>query len=178
MARPVEHADDDVAGRHALGGSHGLHIFGWAFGQIDNAVGIAGANGDLVHVHVRRVEQPAFFGNRQHGQRVGAGLGGDGGAFQWIQRDIDARAGADGLAHLFADEQHRRFVALAFTDHHGAIEIQHVERAAHGFHGGSIGGLFVAAPDHLGCANGGIFGDAHHFENEHAIKRRRRLYWA
>jgi hypothetical protein len=82
------------------------------------------------------------------------------------------------VAHLLADEQHRRFVAFAFTDHHGAIEIQHVERAAHGFDCGSIGGLFIAAPNHLGCANGGIFGDAHHFENEHAIKRRRRLYWA
>ena len=46
-----------------------------------------------------------------------------------------------------ADIEHRRFVALALADHHGAADGQRVERAPHGIDGGLVGGLLVAAPD-------------------------------
>jgi hypothetical protein len=65
-----------------------------ALGEIDDPFGIAGADRELVHVDVGRVEQAAFLGAGEHGERVGAGLGGDGGAFQRIERDVDLRAGA------------------------------------------------------------------------------------
>ena len=51
------------------------------------------------------------------------------------------RLGAD----LLADEQHRRFVALALADHHRAVDRQLVELAPHGIDRGLVGGLFVAA---------------------------------
>ncbi len=54
--------------------------------QIDDALRIAGTDGDLVHVHVGRIEQPAALGDRQHRQRIRHGLGADGGAFQRDRR--------------------------------------------------------------------------------------------
>ena len=80
--------------------------------------------------------------------------------------------GALRAADLFADEQHRRLVALAFADDDGAIEIERVERVAHRLDGGGVGGLFVAAADQLGAGDGGVFGDADHFEDENAVEGR------
>ena len=56
--------------------------------------GIAGADRDLVHIDVGRVEQPALLGDREHRERVGPGLGADRRAFERIERDVDLRAGA------------------------------------------------------------------------------------
>ena len=53
-------------------------------------------------------------------------------------------------AHLFADEQHWRLVALALADHHDACDVQKIQLVAHGVDGGLIGGLFIAAPDQTG----------------------------
>jgi hypothetical protein len=81
-----------------------------------------------------------------------------------------SRAGADGAAHLLADEQHRGLVALALADHHRAVDVQIVERGAHRFHGGGIGGLFIAAADQLGGADRRRFGHTHHFKHENAVE--------
>src|SRR5215470_3585393 len=48
--------------------------------------------GDLVHVHVGRVEQSAALGDGEHGQRVGHRLGADGGALQRIDGNVDLGA--------------------------------------------------------------------------------------
>ena len=73
-------------------------------------------------------------------------------------------------ADLLADVEHRRFVALAFADHDGAGDRQRVERLAHGFDGGVVGGMFVAAADLFGGSNRCGFGHAHRFEREGAIQ--------
>ena len=130
------------------------------------------ADGDLVHIDIGGVEQTAFFRNRQYGERIRAGLGGDGGAFERVERDVDARTAALRAANFFPDEQHWRFVALAFADDDGAIEIELVERVAHRFDSGGIGGLFITAANQLGTGDGGIFGDAYHFKHKDPVERR------
>src|SRR3546814_14298013 len=74
-------------------------------------------------------------------------LGGDRGAFERIERDIDLRPLARRRAHFLTDIEHRRLVALALADHDGAVHVEAVERLAHCLDGGGVGGLFIAAPD-------------------------------
>ncbi len=57
--------------------------------EVDHAVGQSAADRDLVHVDVGRVEEAALLRHRDDGQRVGQPLGGDRGAFQRIERDVD-----------------------------------------------------------------------------------------
>ena len=97
-----------------------LQVLGRRRIEIDDAVGIARADGDLVHVHVGRVQQAAALGDREHGQRVRHLLGADRGAFERIDGDVDFRAFAG--ADLLADVEHRRFVHLAFADHDRAAD--------------------------------------------------------
>ena len=159
-------------GGDALGGGEAGDILGHAAFEADDVVGIARADRDLVHVDVGRVEQPALLGDGEHRERIGAGLGGDGRAFERVERDVDARAAVGRGADLFADVEHRRLVALAFADDHGAVHRQFVERGAHCLDCGGIGGLLVAAADQMRCGDRRRFGDADHFEDENAVEDR------
>ena len=108
----------------------------------------AAADRDLVHVDVGGVEEIAALGQREGGHRVGAGLGGQRGAFQRIDRDVHRRpAGTDFLAN----EQHRRFVHLALADDHRAIDRHRVERLAHGFDRRAVGFVLLTVADPVGC---------------------------
>ena len=69
--------------------------------EVDRAFGIARADRDLVHVDVGRVEQAALLGDGQHRERIGPGLGGDGRAFERVERDVDRRAVALGASRPF-----------------------------------------------------------------------------
>ncbi len=159
MARAIEHAHDDFRRLDALGGGERLHVFGGRLVEIDHAIGIARADRDLVHIDVGRVEQAAVFGNRQYRERVGAGFGGDGGAFERVERDVDARRACVAQSDLLADVQHRGLVALALADDDLAVDIQRVQRRAHGVDGQLVSLFLVAATD-LGVAgDGGQFGD-------------------
>ena len=102
--------------------------------------------------------------------RVGAGLGGDRGAFERIERDVDARAGALRRADLLADVEHRRLVALALADHDGAVDVERVERGAHRLDRGGVGGLLVAAADQLRGGDRGRLGDPNHLQHQDAIE--------
>ena len=149
MARPVENAGGDLRYAHALGLGQRVEGVGGRRVEIDDAVGIAGTDGDLVHVHVGRIEQAAALGNGQHGQRIGHRLGADGGALQRIDGDVDlgAVAGAD----LLADVEHRALVHLAFADDDAAPDVDLGQLLAHGIDGGAVGGLLVA-PAPAACA--------------------------
>ena len=70
--------------------------------EVDHALGIAGADRELVHIDVGRVEQAALLGDGEHGERVGAGLGGDRRAFERIERDVDRRARCPGPQPTFS----------------------------------------------------------------------------
>ncbi len=139
--------------------------------EVDDALGQAGADRDLVHVDVGRVEEAAGLGHGDDGERVRAALGGDRRAFERIERDVDAaaRAGAD----LLADIEHRRLVALALADHHRAVDGEAVEREAHRVDRGLIGRLLVAAPHQPRGRERRRFGHAHRLEGEVAVHHRR-----
>ena len=135
-------------------------------------MGQAGADRDLVHVDVGRVQEIALLGDGEHGERVGPGLGGDGRALERIERDVDFGTAALGRSDLFADEQHRRFVALAFADDHGAVHRQLVQGGAHRLDRGGVGGFLVAAADQRRGRDCRRFGDPHHFENKDTVEDR------
>jgi hypothetical protein len=46
--------------------------------------------------------------------------------------------GPDPVPTFFANEQYRRFVHLAFADHHRAVDRKPAQFAAHGIDGGLI----------------------------------------
>ncbi len=56
--------------------------------EIDHVAELA-ADGDLVHIDVGRVQEPARLRHGDDGQRVRAALRGDRGAFERIERDVD-----------------------------------------------------------------------------------------
>ena len=73
-------------------------------------------------------------------------------------------------ADLLADEQHRGFVALALADHHRAVDGQEIEGPAHGFDGGLVGGVLVAAADQARGSDGGGLGHAHGFQRKNSVQ--------
>jgi hypothetical protein len=133
--------------------------------------GKAAADGDLVHVAVGRMQQAAALGHGDHRQRVGHRLGGQRRAFQRVERDIDllALAGAD----LLADEQHRRLVALAFADHHRALHLDAVERAAHGIDRRLVGLVLLAAAAIGGASDGGGFRHPGNLDRQYPVEHGR-----
>ena len=82
--------------------------------------------------------------------------------------DGDVHGGPAG-ADFLADEEHRRFVHLAFADHHGAVDIHRVEGLTHRFHRRAVGVVLLAEPDPAGRGERGRFGDPHQFEGEVAV---------
>ncbi len=67
MARTVEDTHDDVLRLHTLGSGDRLDILLHRTVEINDAVRKAGADRQLFHIDVRRIEQAAFFGNGQDG---------------------------------------------------------------------------------------------------------------
>ena len=106
--------------------------------------GIAGADCDLLHVAIGRMQQRAGFSHCDRGDRPGHVFGAERRAFQGINRNIDFRSVLS--ADLFADEKHRRFINLALADNDGSVDRQLVEFAAHGIDRGLIGSLVLAVP--------------------------------
>src|SRR5471030_2230139 len=64
-------------------------ILQWRLVEVDDALGQAAADGDLVHVDVGRIEEPAILGHRHDREPIGQSLGGDGGALERIESDVD-----------------------------------------------------------------------------------------
>ncbi len=116
----------------------------WRF-QIHRALG-GGFHHDLFHVAVRRVQQSATLRCCQHGDRARAAGGAQVGPFQRIYRNVHGKRAwlIFGRAHLLADEQHRRCVALALADHDGAVDRNRIEAAAHRLDGGVVRDLGVS----------------------------------
>jgi hypothetical protein len=137
-------------------------------------LGIAGTDGDLLHVHVGRVEQRPAFG---HGHRRDCArhvLGAERGAFERINGDVDP--GPVLVADRFADEQHGRFVALALPDHDRAVDGKLVELAPHGVDRGLIGCLLVATAGQSRRRHRRPLGHPHELERENALQCQVRLY--
>ncbi len=102
MARPVEDADDEIGDLSLFRARQVFQIDRRLLVEIDEVIGQPAADRDLVHIDVGGVEEMPGIGHRDHGERVGAALGGDRGAFERVEGDIDRRAVAG--ADLFADD--------------------------------------------------------------------------
>ena len=143
----------------AIGIAEKIYVRGLEDAQLNISIDGAQIQGTLFH-HVGRVSVEPELLERVDIQ-TGAG-------------EATSGFGAIGGANLFADEQHRGLVTLALADDHGAIHVKRVERLAHGFHGGGIGGLLVAPPNELRCRYGSGLGHTDHLKHENTIERIRR----
>ena len=144
VTRAIEDHGGDGFGGHPLGLGEVADVFLRRRVEIDHSLGVAGADRDLVHVDVGRVQERAAFGHGEGGYGARHVLGAQRRALQRVDRNVDLEAGLG--ADLFADEQHRRLIHLALADDDGPVDRQIVEFAAHGIDGGLVGGLLVAAP--------------------------------
>src|SRR3954462_9778442 len=95
MARAIEHAHDELIRGDTLRVSNCTHIFARGLFESDDPRRIAWAYGELLHVHVGRVEQTPMLSGCQDGEGVRPRFGGDGRALERIKCDIDPRAGAN-----------------------------------------------------------------------------------
>ncbi len=172
MARTIEHQHGDRGGIDALGLGEPADVVGRRRVEFDDALLVAGADRDLLHVDVGRVQQRAAIGHRHGRDRARHVLGAQRGAFERIDGDIDLRAGVD--ADLLADEQHRRLVALALADHDGAFDRQLVEFAAHRVDRGLVGRLLLAVAAQPRRRHRRALRHAHDLERQNALEQQLR----
>ena len=118
------------------------------------------------------MQQPPLLGGRQHGNGVGRTGRAQVGPFERIHGDVDLvedPAAAVLLlrqADFFANVEHGRFIALALTDHNGAVDGHRVHLAAHRLDRNLVGAMAIALSHGVGAGDGGLFGDAKELERE------------
>ena len=81
-------------------------------------------------------------------------------------KDRPSVPGVLGHAHLLADEQHRRLVALALADDDGAVDGHGVHLAAHRLDGGLVRQVPVALPHRVRAGDRRLLHDAQELERE------------
>jgi hypothetical protein len=144
VARAVEDHDDQVVDAALESPRDRLEVVLDRRFEVDGALG-GGSDDDLLHVAIGRVEQAAGLGGGEHGDGAGASGGAEVRALERVDRDVYRLDGVMVLgADLFADEEHRRLVALALADDDRAVDRDRVEAAAHRFDGGAIAALAIA----------------------------------
>ncbi len=119
------------------------------------------------------MQQASPLRRRKHGDGTGSAGGAEVRALEGIDGDIhlrraEAPAAIDevGEPDFFADEQHRRLVALAFADHDGAVDGHRVELAPHRRHRRLVRLRAVALPHRLRAGDGRLLDDAEELERE------------
>jgi hypothetical protein len=169
VARAVEQDGGDFRRLDAFGLGQPDDVFFRRRVEVDGALRIAGADGDLVHVAVGRVQQRTAIGHRDCGDRARHVLGAQGRAFERIDRNVDL--GSVLVADLLANEQHWRLVDLALADHHRAVDRQFVQLATHGVDRGLVGGLLLPAPAQPRRRYRRALGHAYDLEGENALQQ-------
>ena len=145
--------------------------------DVDQVLG-AGADHQLLHVEVGRVQQAAFIGCGQHGDGVGRTHGAQVRALERVDGDVHLVVGAavavalPGQPDLLADVEHRRLVALALADDDGAVDRHGVELAPHGLDGRLVRAVAVALAHRVGAGDGRLFDHAQELEGEVGFHRR------
>jgi len=140
VPRPIEHDDDEIFDPAAVCLRNRPKIEANRRVEVDH-VASARADDELLHVNVRRMEQAATFGRGQDSQRIRRSGGAQIRALERIDGDVDWRIRARrAVSHpdLLANVEHRRLVALAFTNDDGAVDRNRVHFPPHGFHGDLI----------------------------------------
>ena len=125
----------------------------------------AWTDNQLLHVDIRGMEQATALRRRQDRQRVGRARRAEVGALERIDGDVNLWivAAVRRLVRypdLFADVEHRRFVALALADDDGPVDRHEVHLAAHRFHRHVIRFVSIALAHRRGARDGCLFDDA------------------
>ena len=160
MARPDKNDHRKIFDSAALRLGQRLEIFGRRLVEIDDA--LAGRSGrDLFHVGIGAMKQVAAI---RHGDAPPSALGPP------VAQMVVPSSGSSAMstlgpprADLLADVEHRRFVALAFADHHRAVDGKRIERLAHRVHRRLVRRFFVAAAGQPGAIQRRRFGYSHGF---------------
>ena len=174
VAGAVEHDHGDVAHLDppALGDPPD-HV-GERVGQAE-AVGDLGAAGDLLHVDAGAgVEHRPALRQRDHRERRRLALGGEPGALERVDGDVDL--GRAAVADPLAVVEHRRLVLLALADHDDAVHRHRVEHQPHRVDGGLVGRLLLAPPHPAGGGKRRGLGDPDQLEREVAVGPRARAH--
>ena len=66
----------------------------------------------------------------------------------------------------FADEEHRRFIALAFSDDDRAVDRHGIHDPPHRLDGDLLGMMTVALPHGVGAGDGRLLDDAQEFKGQ------------
>ena len=107
------------------------------------------SGGNLLHVHVGRMEQVATRRKGCHTQRARPVLRAQGRPLQRVDSDIDLgrRCLLWAIAEGLADIEHGRLIALALPDDDAAVHGGCVEGGAHGIDRSGVCSLLIALPD-------------------------------
>ena len=177
MARPIEHDHDKIVHVPAKGFGDRLEIV--RRGRIEADVVLRRRTDDeLLHIQIGRVQQAALLGGGEHRDGVRRPGGAEVGAFQRIDGDVDFREthqseALDALgvdeAHLLADVEHRRLIALPFADDDRAVDRHGVQDRPHRFDGDLVRFVTIAVAHRMRARDGRLFDDAEKFEGEIGI---------
>ena len=142
----LEHDDDEIMDIPVEAPRDLAQVVGHRRIEIDRVLRLR-PHDQLLHVDVRRVEQPTPLGRGQHGYGPRRPGGAQIRPLQRVDGDVDlrqpllaVRAAPDALA----DVQHRRLVALPFSNHDTAVYRNVIEPGAHRLHGDPIGTMAIA----------------------------------
>ncbi|MNC32666.1 hypothetical protein D3C76_200450 [compost metagenome] len=107
-----------------------------------------GAAGQLFHVNIRRMQQAAPVGDRNHRLGIVQPAGDYLCAFQRIHSYINGRAVP--VTDLLPDVEHRRFVHFAFANDHSSVDGDGIEHGTDGGSGRIVCSIFVAPANPAG----------------------------
>ena len=112
--------------------------------EVDGALR-AWTHDELFHVEVGRVQQAALLGRSKDGDRAGSAGRAEVRSLERIHGDVYPREAEAGVTdtgckpQTLTDEEHRRFVPLAFPDDDGAVDRHRVETLPHSLDRRAIG---------------------------------------
>mgnify|MGYP006909804087 CR=1 FL=1 len=116
--------------------------------DVDAAFG-TGTDSNLVHVHIRRMEQASFRSNRNNGNGTGLSFSNKVRAFNRVDSDIHFRAaGTD----MFPNVEHRSLVHFAFADDDGPTDVYRIKHLAHSINGQLVNAVLSPRPTPLALA--------------------------
>ncbi len=118
------------------------------------------------------MQKRAAIGHRHGRDRARHVFRAQRGALERIDGDVDLRAGVQ--SYLFADEQHRRLVALALADHDRAFDRQFVELTPHRVDRSLVGRLLLAVAAQPRRRYRGTLRHTHNFERQDALEQQLR----
>ena len=114
-----------------------------------------------------------MLGRREHRDRIGGTGRAQIRAFERIDGNVDLRKSRHGgtaqrvsQPDFFADVEHRRLVALAFTDDDRSVDRHRVHDLPHGFDSHLIGFVAVALAHRVRAGDGRLLDDAQELERK------------